>query len=358
MKVARIGYDAASGWIVGVGSYIDEFMAAPAKIEALSSRGSLVILATLLAALAAAAATAVIYSSFFSKQIELTMGYMLRLAEGELAQDIANLSIKRRDEIGHLLGSVKDMVRRLTEVVSGITTSVGTLADGSTQLSDTAQILSQGTTEQAASSEELSSSMEQMAAAVKQTADNAETTDRIAQKTASVAESGSKAVVEAVESLKAIASKIGVIEEIARQTNLLALNAAIEAARAGEAGRGFSVVATEVRKLAVHAQEAAEEITGLASSSAQRAGLAEKLITEMVPDIRRTSELVQEISSSSREQTAGIEQVNTALMQLDQVIQRNAASAEQLSSMAEELAGGGREHEGYRNLLPDHRDSQ
>ena len=338
MKVVRIGYDAASGWIVGVGSYIDEFMAAPARIAALSSRGSLVIMATLLVSLAAAIVTAFVYSSFFARQIAFAMGYMLKLAEGELAQGIVDMSIKRRDEIGKLLGSVKEMVGRLTEVVTGITASVGALSDGSSQLSETAQLLSQGTTEQAASSEELSSSMEQMAAAVRQTADNAQATERIAASSATAAETGGKAVVEAVESLKDIASKIGVIEEIARQTNLLALNAAIEAARAGEAGRGFSVVATEVRKLAANAQAAAAEITTLASSSAQRAGAAERLITEMVPDIRRTAELVHEISASSREQTAGIEQVNSALMQLDQVIQRNAASSEQLSSMAEELA--------------------
>jgi methyl-accepting chemotaxis protein len=142
-----------------------------------------------------------------------------------------------------------------------------------------------------------------------------------------------------MSAMKEIAQRIGIIEEIARQTNLLALNAAIEAARAGEAGKGFAVVASEVRKLAERSQKAAGEITNLASSSVTVAEKASGLIKSIVPDIRKTAELVQEIASSSREQTSGVEQINKALLQLDQVIQQNAAAAEQLASMSEELTG-------------------
>ncbi len=338
VKVARIGYAKEKGWIIGVGSYIDEFTAAPDRIRSVGREGSVAILATLAASLAAAVAIALVFAAYFTRRLRISMECMVEIARGELSQGMADLTVKRRDEIGMLMESAKGMVARLTEVVSGMTSSSDNLANGSDQLAEAAETLSQGTTEQASSSEELSATMEQIAAVVKQTAENASSTEKLAERTASEAEAGSNAVIEAAKSLKAIAAKISVIEEIARQTNLLALNAAIEAARAGEAGRGFSVVATEVRKLAMHAQEAASEITLLATSSAEKARYAEEMIVAMVPDIRKTSELVQEISSSSREQTAGIDQVNAALVQLDQVIQRNAASSEQLSTMAEELS--------------------
>ena len=143
---------------------------------------------------------------------------------------------------------------------------------------------------------------------------------------------------ETIEAMRAIAEKISIIEEIAYQTNLLALNAAIEAARAGEHGKGFAVVATEVRKLAEKSQAAAKEISTLASSSMSVAERSGQVLRDLVPSIRKTADLVQEVAAASAEQSSGVAQVNKAMARVDQVTQRNASAAEELASTAEEMA--------------------
>ena len=161
--------------------------------------------------------------------------------------------------------------------------------------------------------------------------------EQIATKGAQDAEEAGQAVLETVAPMQTIAEKISIIEEIAYQTNLLALNAAIEAARAGEHGRGFAVVATEVRKLAERSQAAAKEISALAGTSVKVAERSGQLLGELVPSIRKTAELVQEVTATSAEQASGVAQINRAMAQVDQVTQRNAAAAEELSSTSEEL---------------------
>jgi len=198
--------------------------------------------------------------------------------------------------------------------------------------------MSQGTTEQAASAEEASASIEEMHATIRQNADNATATETIARKSANDALESGKAVSEAVKAMKDIAGKISVIEEIARQTNLLALNAAIEAARAGEHGKGFAVVAAEVRKLAERSQVAAGEIGKLSGSSVDVAENAGAMLGRLVPDIQKTSELVQEISASSKEQASGADQINSSIQLLNKVIQQNAGMAEEMASTAQELS--------------------
>jgi methyl-accepting chemotaxis protein len=180
--------------------------------------------------------------------------------------------------------------------------------------------------------------MEEMASSIRQNTDNAMQTEKISIKSSTDAKDGGKAVVETVAAMKEIATKISIIEEIARQTNLLALNAAIEAARAGEHGKGFAVVASEVRKLAERSQTAAGEISSLSTRSVAIAEQAGEMLTKMVPDIQRTAELVQEITASSKEQDTGAEQINKAIQQLDQVIQQNASASEEMASTSEELS--------------------
>jgi len=260
------------------------------------------------------------------------------------AEDIAggNLEItidhEGKDEIGQLAGALNSMVTKLKEVVTEVKAAIDNVASGSQQLSSGAEQLSQGTTEQAANAEEASSSVEEMNATIKQNADNASQTEKIALKSATDAMESGKAVSETVSAMKDIAKKISIIEEIARQTNLLALNAAIEAARAGEHGKGFAVVAAEVRKLAERSQTAAGEIGQLSASSVEVADKAGQMLAKLVPDIHKTSELVQEISAASKEQTMGADQINSAIQQLNQVIQQNAGAAEEMSSTAEELS--------------------
>jgi methyl-accepting chemotaxis protein len=278
-----------------------------------------------------------------SKPIRLVNDIVARFSDGDftfggLEARVLERLRTRSDELGETGRAFDDLVGEVTSRISDIQSSAGQVANGSAQVSASAQQLSQGATEQAAAAEEVSSSIEEMGANIKQNADNALATQSLAQKAATDAAEGGKSVLEAVAAMKEIASKIGIIEEIARQTNLLALNAAIEAARAGEVGKGFAVVASEVRKLAERSQAAAGEITLLSGTSVAVAEKAGEVIRRIVPDIAKTAELVQEIAVSSREQSEGVNQINSALSQLDQVIQHNAASAEELASMSEELS--------------------
>jgi methyl-accepting chemotaxis protein len=256
-----------------------------------------------------------------------------RIADGDLTVDHQPLSDK--DKLGHALVR---MVDKLRDVVGEALTASENVSAGSEQLSASAEQVSQGATEQASAAEQASASMEEMASNIKQNADNAATTEKIARQSAKDAEESGVAVGRAVDAMRTIAEKIGIVQEIARQTDLLALNAAVEAARAGEHGKGFAVVASEVRKLAERSQVAAAEISSVSGETMSAATQAGDMLTRLVPDIRRTAELVSEISAACREQDIGASQINEAIQQLDQVTQQNAAASEQISSTSTNLA--------------------
>ncbi len=258
------------------------------------------------------------------------------------AKEIANgnlmIELAQRSERDELMKALVAMVKSLSEVVGDVRSATDKVAGGSKEMSVSSETVSQGASEQSASIEQVSASVEQMSANIKQNADNATETEKIALKAAADAKEGGEAVTRTVEAMKQIAGKISIIGEIARQTNLLALNAAIEAARAGEHGKGFAVVASEVRKLAERSQKAAGEITDLSATSVSVAEKAGVLLARILPDVQKTSELVQEITAASREQDTGTTQISKAIQQLNEVIQQNAAAAEEMAATSEELS--------------------
>ena len=262
-----------------------------------------------------------------------------RVAEGDLS---VHIKLQPKDK-SSLLFAMQAMIDNLTRIIGQVSSSSDKLSNAAGQVSATAQSLSQSSSQQAASVEETTSSIELMTASITQNTENAKVTDDMAAKAALEAAEGGEAVNKTVNDMKSIASKIGIVDDIAYQTNLLALNAAIEAARAGEHGKGFAVVAAEVRKLAERSQVAAQEIGNLASSSVKQAERAGQLLTEVVPTIRQTSELVQEIAMTSQKQSAGVGQINGSMGQLNQATQQNASASEELAATAAELGSQAQE---------------
>ncbi len=324
------------GWTMAMVIPEEQVTAGAVRIAGALAAISLIILAILIVLIVLAVGSIV-------KPIELIAKSSLRLSQGYLyleAEDEARTRrlSEHRDEIGDTMRAFEVLVKNLTETAVSIDTASGEVAKGAEAISGTSQHLSQGSTEQAANAEEVSATVEQISSTIRQSADNATTTEQISRRAMGDAQEGAGAVLRSVDAMKAIAAKIGIIEEIARQTNLLALNAAIEAARAGEAGKGFAVVASEVRKLAERSQTAASEILSISGVSVKTAEEAGAKISSVLPDVQKTAELVQEISAAAREQSSGVEQIVSAINQLDSVIQQNASSSEELASMAEELS--------------------
>ena len=302
----------------------------------LATRSSILMIVFTVGGLALALGMGIALTRSITVPVRRVVEVLEALASGDLTQKVNNDS---KDEIGAMERCLGKVSASLTRTIADVRSIAAEVSAASHAISNASVEVSKGASAQAAAAEEASSSMEQMVSNIKQNADNAQQTDKIANKSAKDGQESGKCVHEAVVAMKEIASKISIIEEIARQTNLLALNAAIEAARAGEHGKGFAVVADEVRKLAERSKRAAGEINQLSGATVKASENAGEMLGKLVPDVQRTAELVQEIAAASREQDTGAEQINKALQQLDRVIQQNAAAAEEMASTTEELTG-------------------
>ena len=268
------------------------------------------------------------------KSLQIANNIIATMTKGDLTVSFPET---RADEIGKLLKNFENMSDHFKSVVSTVTMASHNIAEASIQLSENSQEISQGASEQASSVEEVSSSIQQMASNIEQNTDNAKKTESIAKKAEDGILTGSEKVNSTVDAMKQIAEKISIIGDIAFQTNILALNAAVEAARAGEHGKGFGVVAAEVGKLAERSKLAAAEIDEITKTSVMMAEETCEIMGAIVPDIQKTSVLVQEITAASMEQNSGANQISDAIQQLNEVTQQNAASSEEMATSAEEL---------------------
>ena len=258
-----------------------------------------------------------------------------KMANGDLTFEIEE---QADYDFGRLINNIILLSKKLKEILVSAQMASANIAITSNEMSSNSQQVSQGATEQAASVEEMAASMEEISSNIQQNTDNAQKTKRISSKAATEIQEGSQNIKITVDSMQTIAEKISIIGEIAFQTNILALNAAVEAARAGEHGKGFGVVAAEVGKLAERSKIAAAEIDELSKSGVDIAEKSRDMLKIFVPRIEETSELVEEISTASLEQNAGVDQINDAIQMLNQVTQQNAASSEEMATVSEELA--------------------
>lgn len=345
------------------------------QIDAAETTTRLVTFGSLALLLLVAAGIALLLHRQVAVPIRHLAGAARRLALGDLGVAVADE--RRRDEVGQLNTAMRDMVAtqremagvaeavaggnlasrveprsaedtlglafarmssQLSETITEVRSGAAALAAAANQVSATAQTLSSGASEQAASVQETTASLDEMNASITQNAENSRHMEQSAATGVAGIEEGARAVNQTVRAMRSIAEKIAVVEEIAYQTNLLALNAAIEAARAGEHGRGFAVVAQEVRRLAEHSRSAAAEISTVAADSVQVAEQSGALLTDLVPAIRSTADMVQEVAAASSQQAAGVGQINRAMQQMDELTQHGAAAAEELASTSQELS--------------------
>ena len=273
----------------------------------------------------------------YLKTLDVLSNQLTSVANGNIAFDVSQNLVVRSDEIGTMAQGISYMGKKLNETIEGIRRNADELNKASAYISGLSHSIAEMSGEQASSTEEIASTIEEITASVEQNSHNAQTTEKIAGQASVSIENGSKTLANVVADMMDMKEKIFVVNDISTKTNLLSINAAIEAARAGESGKGFSVVAAEIKKLAETAKHAATMIESLIIKNADNLDNFKNEITKSVEEVKRTAQLVREISANSIEQSSSINQISAAIQQLNQTTQNNSSTAEELATSSADL---------------------
>ncbi len=326
-------------WVIGTGLYFDDIDAIVEGFKESKKKDLMRTIVLVISISIVSLILGIIFAFQIGKRISEPIVVLSektgKISSGDLTVDI---EVNSKDEVGDLSTSVLNMVSKLRQILSNISDGAGNVVVASQQMSSASQLIADGASEQAASTEEISTSMEEMVSSILQNSENAKKTDIIVLDAGRNITDLKNAFQQTLTAMQQITERSVIIKDISFQTNILALNAAVEAARAGDAGKGFSVVAGEVRKLSENTQKAAMEIDDLTKNSLKIAQHSWGLLEKLIPELKTITEMIADISASGNEQRIGADLVNNSTQTLVQITSQNSASAEELASSSEELA--------------------